>query len=200
MAGLIGVFGGTFDPPHLGHLILADEARQALKLEKVLWLPAGDPPHKPERPLSAAAIRAEMVEAAIAGDPGFVLSRVDLDRPGPHYTVDGLDGLRRQGWQQPLVYLMGSDSLRDLPSWRSPRELLARCQRVGVLRRPGSPVDLQALAVRLPELPGKVHFFEAPHVGISGHDIRARVGSGRAFRYLVLPRVAELIERYQLYQ
>lgn len=197
---MIGVFGGTFDPPHVGHLILADEARYALGLEKVLWVPAGDPPHKPERPLSAPEVRAEMVQAAIAGDDRFALARVDLERPGPHYTVDGLKLLRQQGWQQPLAYLLGSDSLVDLPGWHSPEDLVSLCQQFGVLRRAGSVVDLESLEESLPGIGAKVHFFEAPLIAISGADIRARIADGRAYRYFVLPRVARVIESNRLYR
>lgn len=197
---MIGVFGGTFDPPHLGHLILADEARSALGLEQVLWVPVGDPPHKPDREISPASLRAEMVLAAIAGDPGFRLSRVDMDRAGPHYTEDGLEIIQEQVMGKPLAYLMGSDSLVDLPNWHSPHEVLEACARLGVLRREGSTPDMDKLEEMVPGVKAKVVFFEAPWVSISGADLRQRVSAGRAYRYLVLPRVAEIIEGRGLYR
>lgn len=200
MAGMIGVFGGSFDPPHLGHLILADEARAALGLERILWVVAGDPPHKPEQPMTEAALREEMVEAAIDGNPAFVLSKADLNRPGPHYTVDTLRQLRSSGLQAPFAYLMGSDSLVQLPEWHRPEEFIELCGLIGVLRRPGNPVDWALLGPILPGLREKVRMFDAPLVAISGRGIRARVAEGRAYRYLVLPRVAERIEAHQLYR
>lgn len=197
---MIGVFGGTFDPPHLGHLILAAEGAAELGLERVLWVVTGDPPHKPDRAISPAEVRVEMVERAIRGDGQFALSRADLDRPQPHYTVGTLRWLREYGVDGPLAYLMGSDSLVDLPQWQRPAEFVAACDRIGVLRRPGSQVDWDPLQAALPGLRDKVHFFDAPNVGISGQDIRARVAAGRPYRYFVLPRVAEVIEQRELYR
>lgn len=197
---MIGVFGGTFDPPHLGHLILADEGAAELGLRRVLWVVTADPPHKPERPISPAEARVEMVERAIANNGKFELSRADLDRPGPHYTVDTLDWLREHGEEGPIAYLMGSDSLSDLPSWHQPDRFVSACERIGVLRRPGARVDWDELEPELPGLREKVRFFEAPFVGISGQEIRARVGEGRPYRYLVLPRVAEVIAARKLYR
>lgn len=197
---MIGVFGGTFDPPHLGHLILADEGAAELDLTRVLWVLTADPPHKPERPISEAGARVEMVERAIEGDGGFELSRADLDRPGPHYAVDTLDWLRDHGEDAPIAYLMGSDSLIDLPRWHRPESFVAACDRIGVLRRPGSRVNWDELEPELPGLREKVLFFEAPFVGISGRDIRSRVRAGRPYRYLVLPRVAEVILARNLYR
>lgn len=197
---MIGVFGGTFDPPHLGHLILADEGAAEMDLSRVLWVVTADPPHKPDRPISPAEVRVEMVERAIDDDPVFELSRADLDRSPPHYAVDTLAWLREQGEREPFVYLMGSDSLVDLPTWHEPRRFVASCERIGVLRRPGSRVDWGPLEDQLPQLRPKVRFFDAPYVGISGHEIRTRVASGRPYRYLVLPRVAEVIRQHGLYQ
>jgi nicotinate-nucleotide adenylyltransferase len=199
MAGLTGVFGGTFDPPHLGHLILADEARMSLGLERVLWVVTGDPPHKSDRLISPAELRWEMVQAAIGDMPAFQLSSVDLDRPGPHYAVDTLDALRRQGHER-LVYIMGSDSLHDLPSWHQPKALVAALDVIGVMRRPGVQLDLDQLEDQLPGVQAKVRLFEAPFIGISGHDVRQRVHDGRAFWYLVLPRVGAVIEKNGLYR
>lgn len=199
MAGLTGVFGGTFDPPHLGHLILADEARAALGLDKVLWVVAGVPPHKLDRPISPPDVRWELVGAAIQDTPEFERSSVDLDRPGPHYSLDTLRALRQQGYTR-LAFIMGSDSLIDLAAWHEPKAFVEACDVIGVMRRPGAETDLSALDQRLPGLKDRVKFFEAPFIGISGHDIRRRVAEGRAFHYLVLPSVAEVITRRGVYR
>src|SRR5690349_12305263 len=132
-----GIFGGTFDPPHNGHLALAQAALAQLHLERVLWVVTADPPHKQGRPLSPVADRLALVEAAIAGQPHFVVSRVDIDRPGPHWAADTVALLKQQYPRVDLVYLMGGDSLRDLPTWGRPAELLAKAM-LGVLLRPGA--------------------------------------------------------------
>lgn len=200
MAGMIGIFGGTFDPPHLGHLILADEARVSLGLERVFWVVTGDPPHKPTHPISPASLRLELVRQAIEGFSEFELSRADIDRPGPHYTVGTLEWLRQQGHNEKFVYLMGSDSLNDLPNWHRPADFLAKCHQLGVLVRPGAEPALDRLGQSLPSLPEKTRFFKAPLIEISGTDIRRRVREDEAYRFMVLPRVAEVIESQQLYQ
>lgn len=200
MDRLIGVFGGTFDPPHLGHLILADEGRSALALDKVLWVVAGQPPHKRDLTITGVDQRLEMVRAAITGNPSFEASRADIDRPAPHYTTGTLRWLREHGVDSPIALLMGSDSLHDLPNWHQPAEVIDGCARIGVLRRPGVEIDWDALDRALPELRPKVTFFDAPYIGISGHEVRRRVQSGGSYRYLVLPRVADVIEASGLYR
>jgi nicotinate-nucleotide adenylyltransferase len=197
---MIGLFGGTFDPPHLGHLILADEARGALSLSRVLWVVVGQPPHKGERHITPVELRLAMVEAAIQGDPAFEVSRADIDRPPPHFTTGTIEWLREHGVEDQIALIMGSDSLHDLPNWHCPEELVGRCERFGVLRRPGSAMDWDALDTALPGLREKVVVFDAPYIGISGHEVRARVAGGRSYRYLVLPRVARVIKRGDLYQ
>jgi len=200
MAGLIGVFGGTFDPPHIGHLILAGEAQAALDLERVLWVVTAWPPHKPEEPISPVERRVEMVQAAIAGGPAFELSRADIDRPGPHYAVDTVRWLRQRHPGTHWAYLMGADSLRDLPTWHTPAALLQAVDVLAVMRRPDVQADLDALEAHLPGLTDRLRFFDAPLVGISASDIRRRVREGRPYRYLVPPGVPEIIERYHLYR
>jgi len=197
---MIGVFGGTFDPPHLGHLILADEGRSSLGLERVLWVVAGQPPHKADREVTPVELRLAMVEAAIQGDDAFEVSRADIDRPPPHYTTGTLEWLRDQGVDSPVALLMGSDSLHDLPNWHQPDRVIDGCERIGVLRRPGSQIEWSRLDQALPDLRSKVSFFDAPFIGISGHAVRQRVQSGRSYRYLVLPRVARVIEGAGLYK
>ena len=138
----IGILGGTFDPIHLGHLAIAEAARDALGLERVLFLPAGSPPHKPAGVDAPAADRVAMVELAIAGHPGFELSRIEVDRPGPSYTVDTVERIaaaeRAAGREPDLVLILSVETLAELPEWHEPARLLAAC-RVAVVPRPGHP-------------------------------------------------------------
>ncbi len=195
----LGVFGGTFDPPHNGHLALARAARTQLGLEQVLWVLTPDPPHKQGRLISPVADRLALLEAALAGEPGAALSRVDLDRPGPHWAADTLALLARQFPQAQLVYLMGGDSLRDLPRWGRPREFLAHCT-LGVLRRPGVVIELADLEQALPGITARVEFVDAPPVAIASHDIRRRVRAGETLAGLVPDAVARLIQDRGLYR
>jgi nicotinate-nucleotide adenylyltransferase len=199
MAGLIGVFGGTFDPPHLGHRILADEARHELGLERVLWVLTAQPPHKPDAPLSPAEIRAEMVEAAIGGDSHFELSRADLDRAGPHYAVGTMAWLNERYPAGRWAYLMGSDSLRDLPTWHEPERLLRMCEVLGVMRRTDSQVILSEVEAQLPGVTASVRWIDAPLIDLSSKEIRRRVGRGEPYRYWVPEGVADVIDRHGLY-
>jgi nicotinate-nucleotide adenylyltransferase len=200
MDGLIAVFGGTFDPPHIGHMILADEARSALGAQRVLWVVTGTPPHKPPAPRTPVETRLRMVEAAIGGNPDFEISRADIDRPPPHYAVGTMRWLRERLPGARFVYLIGSDSLRDLPTWYTPGEFLGQCDWLGVMRRPGADPDLAPLEAQIPGLRAKLRFFEAPLVGISGHDIRDRVSRGAPYRYLVPSAVARIIDEERLYR
>ncbi len=194
----LGVFGGTFDPPHVGHLILAAEAQHQLALERVLWVPAGSPPHK--RDFTPVERRAALVQAAIEGEPRFALSRVDIDRPPPHYALDTVRLLRERYPQAEIVYLMGGDSLADLPSWHRPRDFVEACDALGVVRRPGETVSLPRVAPLLPGLGEKVRFVDAPLLQIASRDIRARAASGRPFRYFLTEGVYALVVSWNLYQ
>lgn len=195
----LGVLGGSFDPPHLGHLILAEEALAALGLEQVVWVLTPQPPHKQGKVLSPVPIRLQMLERAVQGNPRFVLSRVDVDRPGPQYAVDTLEILQSQTPGQEWVWLIGEDSLRDLPTWSRPRELIAQCD-LGVMRRPGVRSDLRALERQLPGICRCLQFFPAPAVDISSTEIRQRAQQGRPIRYLVPQGVWEVIEQSGVYR
>jgi nicotinate-nucleotide adenylyltransferase len=200
MAGLIGVFGGTFDPPHLGHMILADEARSVLRLENVLWVVTAQPPHKPVRPISPAEARVDMVQAAIEGDPGFAFSPADIDRPAPHYAEGTLDWLSERQPGAHYAYLIGGDSLRDLHRWHDPTAFIERCVAIGVMRRPGVELDLGEIFEKLPGLRTRLRFVDAPLIDISGYEIRRRVRERLPFRYMVPPRVADYIAQKGLYR
>jgi nicotinate-nucleotide adenylyltransferase len=200
MAGLIGVLGGTFDPPHIGHLVLADTGRWALKLERVLWVVTAQPPHKPDTPISSVEDRIAMVEMAIMDNLAFELSHADIERPGPHYAIDTLRWLANHDQGVQFAYLMGADSLNDLPTWSDPLGFLDICSVLGVMRRPGIEVDMQELESELPGVIGKVTFFNAPLIGCSGQDIRRRVRNREPFQYLVPPGIADFIEEKGLYR
>jgi nicotinate-nucleotide adenylyltransferase len=200
MARLTGVFGGTFDPPHLGHLTLAEKARAALDLDRVLWVVTAKPPHKPGEPITPVEHRVAMVEAAIRGHPSFELSWADIERPAPHYAVDTLRWLSDRNPTARWAYLVGEDSLDDLPTWHTPDRLLEACTILGVMRRPGVQVHWEALEAALPGLRAKVRFFEAPLVPISASEIRQRVREGCPYRDFVPPAVADIIERLHLYK
>jgi len=195
----LGILGGTFDPIHLGHLILAEEAWYQLGLEKVLLVPAADPPHKQGRPLTPVDHRLAMIELAIVDNPHLELSRVDVDRPGPHYTLDMVRlHFERYGSGTDLYFLMGLDSLADLSNWHQPRQLLEMCNLVA-LSRPDSGLDWDDLEHNLPGLRWRVIFLPMPELQIASHIIQQRVRQGRPIRYQVLPQVEAYIDEHCLY-
>jgi nicotinate-nucleotide adenylyltransferase len=196
----IGVFGGTFDPPHQGHLILAAECLAQLKLDRLLWVLTSNPPHKTGQTITLLEDRLAMVQAAIQDDPSFELSRVDIDRPAPYFAVDTLHLLAAQFPGNELFYLLGGDSLHDLPIWHDPTGFLSACAGLGVMRRPGDAVDLTGLEKAIPGVSAKVHFIEAPLLEISSREIRQRVMEGRPFRYYLPPSVYEIVRQKRLYR
>jgi nicotinate-nucleotide adenylyltransferase len=203
-SGAIGIFGGTFDPIHVGHLAIAEEARQELALERVVFVPAGVPVHKPGRPVSPAEDRLAMVAAAIADNPAFVVSRVEVDRPGPSYAVDTLEALVAEihaaGGRPDLVFILSSDAYAGLPTWRLPGRILELC-RMAVLPRPGSdPIDPVAMARLVPGADRRTIVLDGPCLAVSGSTIRARVAAGRSIRYLVPDAVIAYIGDHGLYR
>ena len=197
---MIGVFGGTFDPPHIGHVILAIEARYQLELERVLWVLTADPPHKPEAPLTATEIRLEMLKTTLGNRSEFELSRVDIDRPGPHFAVDTLRLLSKAHPGERWAYLMGGDSLRGILQWHDPAGFLSRCDLLAVMPRPEAPADLASLRQGLPEIEQKLRFLRAPYVALSASDVRHRVRQGQPFEHLLATGVAQLIRSHGLYR
>lgn len=195
----LGILGGTFDPIHHGHLVAAEEACHQLELDQVLFVPAGTPPHKPNRPISPAHHRMRMVELAIAAKPYFALSRVDVERPGLCYTVDTLELLRAEWGLGPTFYfIVGADSLADIPTWYQPRRLMELCELV-VAARTGVEVDLARLEEQLPGLRDRLNWVPMPALEISSSDLRARVRAGRPISYLVPPAVEAYILEQELY-
>ena len=202
MAGLnprIGIFGGTFDPPHLGHLILAAEAKDQLKLDRLMWVLTPDPPHKKKQRLTPIEIRFNLVEATLKNDDNFELSRVDLDRPGPHYTLDTIKIVAKKYPETDIFYIIGGDSLSDFPNWHRAEDILAEVRGLGVMRRPGDEIDLDCLESILRGIKEKVWFVDAPLLEISSHEIRKRIRESRPYRYYLKPEVFELIKNENLY-
>ncbi len=196
----IGVFGGTFDPPHLGHLILAMEACGQLHLDQLLWVVTPDPPHKLGQSISPVEVRLKLIKAAIGDDPFFRISKVDIERPAPQYAVDTIRKLQNEEPSAKFVYLMGGDSLHDLPDWHHPKLLLELIDTLGVMRRPGDNIELSILEAKLPGLRKKIVFVDAPLLEISSRQIRNRAENGEPFRYYLPQAVYQLILEMKLYQ
>jgi nicotinate-nucleotide adenylyltransferase len=196
----IGVFGGTFDPPHIGHLILAGEAVFQFDLSRLLWVLTPDPPHKQENPVTPLVHRLSMLQGMIARNPVFELSRLEMDRPGPHYTVDTIRLLAEQEPQADIVLLIGGDSLQDLPAWRLAPDLVTAVSKIGVMRRPGDFTDLPALEAILPGLTEKIQFIATLLQPVSSSELRRRIATGEMYRYYLPPSVYEYIETHHLYR
>ncbi len=188
----VGLFGGTFDPPHLGHLVLAEWARARLALDRVIFMPAGTPPHKRGRRLSAAAHRLAMTRLAARGNPAFEVSALEARRRGPSFTVDTLQALRARHPGARLFLLLGADSLAEFATWREPAAI-ARLATLVVAARPGPAPRALAGAPRVVRL-------DNPVVGISSSALRARARAGRPLRYLVPDAVAAYAARHRLYR
>jgi len=194
----LGILGGTFDPPHYGHLALAENGRAQLGLDRVLFVPAGQQPLKLDQDITPAHHRAAMVEAAIVDNPAFALSRVDLDRPGPHYTTDTLALLQETHPQATLFFLIGSDSLAQLDAWHDPAGIVQRA-RLAVMQRPGREVDMTRLEQAVPGIGKRLVWLDTPCLDIAASDLRRRVRQGLPLRYLVPPPVAAYIHKHRLY-
>lgn len=193
----IGFFGGTFDPIHQGHLILASYAAGDGKLDRVLFAPAARPPHK-DRQITPVSDRIEMLLRAIDLDPRFEMTSVDLDRQGPHYSADTLALLAQQFPGSQLFFLMGSDSFNDLPQWHDPLRLFENAD-VLVGRRPGRHCDLEQLAELLPPVSTQTTFVDIPLIEISSTEVRHRVSKRLPIDYLVPRSVQRYIESNGLY-
>ena len=183
----IGVFGGTFDPVHVGHLAIALAALESVPLDRVLFVPVWRSPLKDRDPLASTADRVAMLETAIASEPRFALSRAELEREGVSYTVDTLEELRSQG---ELFLILGSDALADLARWRAP-DRIRELATILVAARPGAPE---------PDAMHGARTFDAPRLDISSRELRARAARGMSLRYLVPDAVWEHIKRHGLYR
>lgn len=200
----IGILGGTFDPIHVGHLALARAARRALDLDEVVLVPAARPPHKPGRPVADARDRLAMVELAVADEPGLSVSRLELDRAGPSYTVDTvaavLAAAARAGRRTEVTVILSAESFAGLPTWHEPDRLL-ELARVAVAPRAGHPAPTRAwLRRRAGDRSARVVAIEAALPDVSASDIRRRVAAGRSIAGLVPPAVAAWIDDHGLYR
>lgn len=197
----LGIFGGTFDPVHYGHLLLAEQCREQCRLDQVWFIPAGVPPHKVEQTVAPARARAEMLDLAIAGHEAFRLDRREVDRADPCYTVDTLREIRDEDPTRELLFLLGGDSLADFLTWREPRRIVELAGLAVVNRGRSAPPDLAPFQNRLgEEAVGRVQFVAMPRIDISSRDIRRRVGAGDSVRFM-LPRAVECyLKTHQLYR
>jgi nicotinate-nucleotide adenylyltransferase len=196
--------GGTFDPVHIGHLAVAEEARETLGLERVVFIPNAVPPFKLDGAEATAADRVAMLERAVAGNPCFELSRLELERGGISYTADTVDALaaaeRQAGREPDLTLILSAETYRDLPTWHAPARLLAAC-RIAVVPREGYPApDPEWLRTQLPGQEHRVDYLDGPRLEISSTAIRARLAAGRSIRYLVPPAVEAYITEHELYR
>jgi len=191
----LGLFGGTFDPPHVGHLIVAQDAADALGLDRVAFIPAAQPPHKRGRPITPAPVRARMVELAIDGDPRFYLEPLELERTGPSYTADTLRALRARMPEAALTLLLGRDQYEELDSWHE-ADTVRRLARLGVMTRGAEPPFAGAL---VPYPSPEVVVVDVTRIDVSSTAIRARAAAGLSVRHLVPPAVAQFIFDNRLY-
>ncbi len=197
----MGVMGGTFDPVHVAHLIIAEEARVRLGLEEVVFIPAGQPWLKAASPVSPAEARLQMVRLAVSSNPFFRVSDMEVARQGPSYTVDTLQALHEElGVGAELYFIIGFDSLADLPRWKEPQRILQQCTLV-LFPRPGQAMSLLDETERtLPGVKAKARVMEGPVMGISSTEIRHRVAEGLSVRYLVPADVEQFIAERGLYR
>ncbi|HVW02637.1 MAG TPA: nicotinate-nucleotide adenylyltransferase [Planctomycetaceae bacterium] len=197
----LGILGGTFDPVHYGHLLLAERCREECRLDQVWFVPAGVPPHKQAQQLTPGVQRAEMLEFAVAGIPEFKVSRCEIQRSGPSYTVETLRELRHVRPGDELFFLVGADSLIELPTWREPREI-AELASLIVVRRGSQPApELESLVPHLgTEAVSRIQHVEMPAIGLASRDIRARVSAGRSIRFTTPRAVEQYIAEHGLYR
>jgi nicotinate-nucleotide adenylyltransferase len=200
LRGVTGVFGGTFDPIHYAHLAVAEAAREAFELKRVLFIPAAQPPHKPDRSIAGAEHRLAMVEAAIAGNPAFEISRIELDRGGPSYTVETLASLKAVAPDDRLALILSAESFAELPTWHEPARILELAEAVIVAPRFGyEEVDGSFLARHFPTASAETVLLDGPRIRMSASEVRGRAAAGRSVRYLVPDAVAAYIGDHDLY-
>ena len=197
----LGVLGGTFDPVHRGHIVIAEEAMKRLALDRLLFIPAGQPWMKDESFITLAEHRLAMVRLAIAHKPRLELSTMEIERKGPTYTIDTLVELRdKLGEREEIYLILGWGSLEGFPQWQEPGRIIRLCQLV-IVPRPGySAPDVKALETKIPGISRRVILLDGPVIDISATDIRERVASGLSISHLVPDEVAEYITEHGLYQ
>jgi nicotinate-nucleotide adenylyltransferase len=195
----IGILGGTFNPPHIGHLVIAQEAYDQLGLERVVLMPVSSPPHKHAREDPGPEARLALCELAVAGDERLEVSAMELERGGPSYTVDTLRELHARAPEDELTFIVGGDMAHSLPAWREPEALLSLA-RLAVAEREGVRREdiLRRLAPLAP--PQRVAFFDMPRIDVSSSALRRRIAAARPIRYLVPDAVVAEIEASGLYR
>jgi nicotinate-nucleotide adenylyltransferase len=198
----LGILGGSFDPVHFGHLLLAESCLEQLRLDAVWFLPAATPPHKHPKATSPAEHRAAMLELAVAGNPAFAVCRQEIERGGINYTHEALARLHDEDPRRDLFFLLGADMFRDLPNWRDPRRVCELAVPVAAARPGEPPPDYELLAEFVP--PERLAMFrrhrvEMPLMGLSGSEIRRRAAAGLSIRYQTPPAVVEYIGAHGLY-
>jgi len=196
----IGVLGGTFDPVHNGHLVVAEVVKTKLNLAEVIFVPAGQPWLKADRPITPAEHRLQMLRLALADKPDFKLSTMEIERPGPSYTVDTLTELRSQlGDEDELFFILGRDNLAQLPQWHDAPRLIQLCYLVAVPRPGSKRPDLKALEAAIPGVSQRVMLLDEPYIDVSASDIRERMARGLSVRHLVPEPVNRYIKEHRLY-
>ena len=195
----IGILGGTFDPPHIGHLVLADCAIDSLGLDQLLFVPAGDPPHKHNETRLPISHRMAMLDLALGRSGRFTLSRIDVDRPGPHYAVDMVRIVKAQYPEAELYFVMGGDSFYDLPQWYCPEDLVKLCK-LAVMPRTAFKIAPDMHEAALPGTAAVTVMIDAPLVELSSTEIVDRLRQGKTVRYLVPEPVLSYIASHQVYQ
>ena len=196
----VGYLGGTFDPPHLGHAIIAREAFLQLNLDAVMWLITPNPPHKKDREITPVQYRLDMLELATGKYDEFSTSSVDLERSPPYYAAGTVEIIKNNKPDRDLVYIIGEDSLQDLPEWYEPELFLATIDELAVAPRPGFSTDLEVLGKKLPGLQEKVVFLAEVMVEISSSLIRERIKGGIPYDHFLLQDIADYIKKNGLYQ
>ncbi len=201
----IGLLGGTFDPVHYAHLVIAEEVRVSLQLDTVVFIPAGQPPHKMERASAAPEHRLAMLRLAIASNPYFTYSRVEIDRPGPSYLADTLRILRAQwGEQVEIDFMLGWDSLTELPTWYHPQDIVTALSKLVAVGRPGhverADITKRELEARLPGIAQRLYVIPVPQLDISSTELRHRVAVGKPIKYQVPESVEQYIADHGLYR
>jgi nicotinate-nucleotide adenylyltransferase len=197
----VGIFGGTFDPIHLGHLAVARSIQSSLGLDNVVFVPAGQPWLKADTPVSRVEDRVQMLRLALARRRALELSTIEADRPGPSYTVDTMETLQRQlGSDADFFFLLGSDALMDIAKWKEPQRLIQLCQLVAFARPGFGLPTMEALEAAVPGISMRVVFAEVPQVNIRATDIRRRIAEGRSIQRLVPRAVERYILEHGLYE
>lgn len=197
----VGILGGTFDPIHIGHLIIAEEARYQLGLDRVIFLPAGKPYFKKDRIVSTKSDRLEMIKLGIKDNPKFEVSEFELDREGPTYSIDSITRLKKElGGDVDLYFLIGLDALADMHKWKHPAELIEMCQVIGLTRPSYPDFDWANIESKIAGASQKIRIIEVSQVGVSSTDVRMMVAGDISVRYLVPDAVVRYIEEHGLYK